>query len=77
MKAVRRKPDIILPYFIKLRSAAFLQCAEYVYRRFERVCCLHLEGACGINWGIEKIIRQKRTQIFRIIARIVLSKGRR
>jgi hypothetical protein len=41
------------------------------------VCCLYIEGACGINWGIEKLIRQKRSQTFRIIARIVLSKGRR
>ena len=42
--------------------------AEYVYRRFDRMCCLHIQGASGINWGIEKC------QVFRTIARIVHSK---
>jgi len=46
--------DSIRRYDIKLWSAVFLQRAEYVYRRFDRMCCLHLEGAGGIDGGIEK-----------------------
>jgi len=34
------------------------------------MCCLHLQGACGINWG-----KEKRHQ-YRIIASIVPDKGK-
>ena len=34
------------------------------------MCCLYFEGACGINWGIEKC------QPCRIIARIEPGKGK-
>jgi hypothetical protein len=68
MWTIRRKPDNIRRYVIKLQSAEFLRCAEQVYRRFDRMCCLYQEGACGINWGIEKC------QPCRIIARNVPGK---
>jgi len=29
--------------------------AEYVFRRFDRMCCLHHQGASGIYWGIENV----------------------
>ena len=69
--AVCHKQDSIRRYVFKLQSTAFLQHAEQVYRRFDRMCCLHLQGACGIIWGIEKC------QPCGIIARTVLSKCRR
>jgi hypothetical protein len=55
MKHISLKPDCIWRYVLKLQSAAFLQHAEEVYRRFERMCSLNLKGGCGINWAERKV----------------------
>ena len=45
----------------------FTMC-RIIYRRFDRMCYLQLQGACGINWGIEK------SQLCTIFAEIVPGK---